>query len=62
MYFMDHNPPHIHVDTVDGSALMDLNNFAVFEGSVDRRAEVEARDWARGNVDRLWSLWQEYNP
>jgi hypothetical protein len=61
MYFDDHNPPHFHIYTPDMGAVMDLRTFEVIEGSVDRRAEAEARDWAKANVDRLWGLWEEYS-
>ncbi|MCA3509743.1 MAG: DUF4160 domain-containing protein, partial [Rhodobacter sp.] len=52
---------HFHIDTPDMGAVMDLRTFEVIEGSVDRRAEAEARDWAKANVDRLWGLWEEYS-
>lgn len=62
MYFYDHNPPHFHVDTPNGRALMDIRTLEITEGAVDRRAEREARDWARGKEDQLLALWEEYNP
>lgn len=62
MYFRDHNPPHFHIDTPDGGALMAIRSLEVFEGKVDGRAEREAREWAEANRGLLWSAWQEFNP
>ena len=62
MYFHDHNPPHFHIDTPDGRALMAIRSLEVIEGEVDARAEGEAKTWAAANVDRLWAAWQEFNP
>jgi hypothetical protein len=62
MYFMDHDPPHFHIDTPDGSALMAIRTLEVFEGKVDNRALREATEWAEANYDRLWAAWREFNP
>jgi hypothetical protein len=62
MYFRDHNPPHFHIDTPEGRALMAIRSLDVFEGAVDGRAESEARAWAEANLDRLWAVWREFNP
>ena len=62
MYFRDHNPPHFHIDTPDGGALMSIRTLDVFDGGVNARAEREARVWASAHVDHLWSAWQEFNP
>ena len=47
MYFKDHNPPHFHIDTPDGKALMTIRTLEVFEGEVDSRAVREAKDGPR---------------
>ncbi|MGB3553845.1 MAG: DUF4160 domain-containing protein [Jannaschia sp.] len=62
MYFMDHNPPHFHVDTTDGGALYTIRTLKHMEGSVDRKAEAEALQWAEKNRFILWRYWKEYNP
>ena len=60
MYFRDHNPPHFHVDTPDGRALVGIGDLNVIEGRVTAAALNEAREWAEKNKDRLWSAWEEY--
>ena len=59
MYFDDHNPPHFHVDTTEGRALLAIADLAVVEGRVGSRALKEARVWAERHRDRLWAAWQE---
>ena len=62
MYFADHNPPHFHVVTPDAEAQVAIASLDLMEGSVDRRALREARDWAEQNRDTLWAKWDEFNP
>lgn len=62
MYFYDHNPPHFHIDTPQGRALMAIRTLDVLAGDVDARAEREARDWARDQEENLLALWEEFNP
>jgi hypothetical protein len=59
MYFEDHNPPHFHVDTTEGRALLTIGDLSVIEGKIASRALKEARTWAEVHRDRLWSAWQE---
>lgn len=59
MYFNDHNPPHYHVDTTDGRALVAIEDGTVIEGKVAARALKEARTWAEANRDRLYASWKE---
>ena len=59
MYFEDHNPPHFHVDTTEGRALLTIADLAIVEGKVGARALKEARAWAEVYRDRLWAAWQE---
>ena len=62
MYFKDHNPPHFHVDTPDGGALLAIRTLEVIDGEADARALREATDWATENRARLWAAWEEFNP
>lgn len=59
MYFADHSPPHFHVDTTEGRALLTIAELSVMEGKVGSRALKEARSWAEANRDRLLVVWQE---
>lgn len=61
MYFHDHNPPHVHVDTPDGRALVAIATLEVLDGEIDRRALREARDWVRGKQAPLLALWEEFS-
>lgn len=62
MYFMDHDPPHFHVDTTDGKALYTIRTLERMDGRIDRKAEAEALAWADANRFRLWRKWKELNP
>ena len=59
MYFRDHNPPHFHVETTNGRALLDIRTLDVIEGRASSAVLKEARSWAEANRDRLWAVWQE---
>ena len=59
MYFEDHNPPHFHVDTTNGRALLAIGDLSVVEGKAGARALKEARAWAELHRDKLWAAWQE---
>ena len=59
MYFEDHNPPHFHVDTTEGRALLTIDELSVMEGKVGARALKEAQAWAELYRDKLWAAWQE---
>ena len=62
MYFHDHNPPHFHVLTRAGDAMVAIASLEVIEGEVDRRAMNEAKDWAEEHRAVLWAKWDEFNP
>ena len=62
MYFNDHNPPHFHVETTEGRALMAIDGLGVIEGNAKAQALKEARAWAEANKDRLWTAWREFHP
>ncbi len=62
MYFRDHAPPHFHVGTTAGNALVTIETLTVIEGKVNRQALREATEWAEGHRDVLRKVWKEYNP
>lgn len=62
MYFNDHNPPHFHVETTEGRAMLKMSDFSIIDGYAPARAIKEARLWATGNRDRLEKIWQEMHP
>jgi hypothetical protein len=62
MYFEDHNPPHFHVLANDGrEAQLRLGTLEVLHGVVDRRALMEARNWARDNAAFLQETWDAFS-
>ena len=44
MYYLDHNPPHIHVRYSEREAIMNLDGY-VLDGSIPHRALKLVRDW-----------------
>lgn len=60
MYIEDHNPPHFHILGLDGrEAEVRLSTLQVAKGSVDRRAEREAIDWAKPRIAMLRERWDD---
>jgi Domain of unknown function (DUF4160) len=62
MYFKDHNPPHFHVETPQGRAMLRISDFSIIEGQAPARAVKEARLWAEANRGHLEQVWQELHP
>ena len=62
MYFNDHNPPHFHVETPQGRAMLRISDYSVIAGQAPSAALKEARLWAAENQDRLERFWQEMHP
>ena len=63
MYPGDHNPPHFHVNGLDGrDAQVRLATLTVLNGEVDRRALREAVEWASHNAALLEERWNDFNP
>ena len=42
MYFHDHNPPHVHIDSADRNALVSIMDGNVFAGEIDTKYRDEA--------------------
>lgn len=62
IYPADHNPPHFHVITSDGSdVLVELADLHV-HGVLAKRDLREALAWAAENIDLLNATFREYNP
>ncbi|UWZ85344.1 DUF4160 domain-containing protein [Occallatibacter riparius] len=59
MYFNDHAPPHFHAIYGDNEAVIVIEDLAVREGSLPRRALSLVREWAelhRGELQADWEL------
>ena len=61
MFGGDHNPPHFHVVTPDGEAVVQLSSLLVFRGGVRPRELAVALAWARRNLEQLDDEWNRLN-
>jgi len=61
LYAGDHNPPHFHVVTSDGEALVRIADMTMLRGSIRRRDLETALEWARGNRRLLDDEWRRLN-
>ncbi len=57
----DHAPPHFHIVTPDGEALVRLADLRVIAGKIRSRDARRAIDWARENHEELKDAWQRYS-
>lgn len=62
IYFDDHNPPHFHIVTPEGSALISIETLEVLKGDVDKKIMKTALAWASNNKITLEQKWNEFNP
>jgi hypothetical protein len=58
MFALDHRPPHFHIVTPDGEAVVAIDDFRVLQGSLRSRDLRMALVWARANKARLENEWQ----
>lgn len=61
MYADDHVPPHFHVVTTSGEALVSIDGLEMLRGSIDRRSLDTALEWARDNMETLTNEWRRLN-
>lgn len=61
MYADDHVPPHFHVVTPNGEALVRIDSLEMLQGSIDRRSLETALAWARENMNTLTNEWRRLN-
>ena len=61
MYFMDHNPPHVHVAYGEHEAVYDIATLSVISGSIPTRANNLFLEWARDHKDELQEIWDSQN-
>ena len=58
MYYNDHAPPHFHVRYAGRQAVIGINDLAILEGSLPRRAMALALEWAALHRDELARDWE----
>jgi hypothetical protein len=59
MYWRDHPPPHFHARYGEHEALIRIDDGAVFDGSLPRRALRLVRIWRALHVDGLHEAWKK---
>jgi hypothetical protein len=63
VYANDHLPPHFHIISPDGEALVEIETFDLYAGAIPRGASArKLMAWARENVDQLRAAWNALNP
>lgn len=58
MFALDHRPPHFHIVTPDGEAVVAIDDFRVLQGALRSRDLRMALVWAKANKARLEDEWQ----
>ena len=61
LYAKDHLPPHFHISTPDGEAIVLLSDLRVVKGRIRRRDLELCRRWAMGNREILENEWNRLN-
>lgn len=61
MFANDHYPPHFHIWTPDGEAMVLLEDFSLMRGVVRRDELKMVQEWARKNRDMLDMEWRRLN-
>ncbi|MBB1248509.1 DUF4160 domain-containing protein [Rhizobium sp. G21] len=61
MFADDHHPPHLHIVSPDGQALVDLKTLSVLRGDISRGDLETVLRWARGNREALEREWKRLN-
>jgi hypothetical protein len=65
MFWVDHDPPHIHAEYGDFRALIDISSLAVIGGALPPRALGLTVEWAtmhKGELQDLWALARSSQP
>jgi hypothetical protein len=61
MFADDHHPPHFHIWTPDGEALVSIKDLAVLRGHIRKRDLGLVLTWAEHNMSLLMSEWDRLN-
>ncbi|MDD4376223.1 MAG: DUF4160 domain-containing protein [Clostridia bacterium] len=56
-----HKNPHLHAYYQDQSVVIDLNNFEVIEGNLNRKKQKLAIEWVKKNKNLLYKTWNKLN-
>lgn len=58
MYFADHAPPHFHASYQGHEALVRINDGAIMEGFLPKKAQRIVVEWATAHQAELNANWQ----
>ena len=62
VYANDHLPPHFHIINPDFEALIVIEDFSTYAGSLKGPAGKDAMAWARDNTATIKAEWNRINP
>ncbi|MGC2775040.1 MAG: DUF4160 domain-containing protein [Bradyrhizobium sp.] len=62
VYANDHLPPHFHILHPDFEALIVIETFATYAGSLKGTAGRDAMSWAVENIQAVKTEWNRVNP
>lgn len=62
VYANDHLPPHFHAVHPDFEAVIEIETFAFYAGSLPSSARRTVLEWARNNLSVIKSEWNRINP
>lgn len=61
LYAKDHLPPHFHISTPDGEAIVLLADLSVLKGRIRRKDLELGRQWAAEHRELLEDEWNRLN-
>lgn len=62
VYANDHLPPHFHIINPDFEALIVIEDFSIYAGSLKGPAGKAAMKWAQENIALIKAEWNRINP
>ena len=57
IYYLDHNPPHVHVVQSEHAAEISIETQEVIEGGIPLKLKKQAVNWIRDHVEELMDRW-----
>ncbi len=60
MYFSqsEHDPPHIHVQYAEHSAVVEIKTGNILDGSLPKTQTKKIREWTNNNRVELLEMWE----
>jgi hypothetical protein len=60
MFFLDENPPHVHIKGADFAAKIRISNGDLIAGSAPNKVLKQARRWVEEHRTELSVMWDEF--